>query len=898
MSTDKVGTGSAAPAAITDPEALKEAVRKQVEYYFSKDNLQTDMYLVKLMDSNMSAPISAIMKFAKMKSLTQDEAVLRSALATSTVVTVVDDRIKSLTGKTAVQRSTIILREIPSDTPEAEVREIFNFEGCKPVHSVRSDVGDTWFVVMETEEEAKDTLLDLKLKKRTFRGQSVKCRLKSEQSSVMRSFYPGSTGGPSGSQAGSPGNPNASASSSSGNMMGGAGGTYAPFPPPAPYLVASGHHASMHMTMVGGNIGPAHVQPGQQPLHMSNVPMPHAGGNTAGAVHAGMHHHNAGAAHGNTAGHAAMGGAGAAGHDSNSGSASGNASKESTPTHHKAGGAAPAAAAPAAANTANTKNKQQGGRAGGATTATTSEATGNARKNKQGAAQGAHAEGATVAAGNAASANNTNSGTTSTAGAAGVTGGKTGNKRIEMNSSNFPPLAEGGPASGPTTAAAPGGATAQSTTGSTSTLSANTPAYQQPAYTGSSNPAWQVQTGEAPVAQPGYKGPFVQYSYEDIIAIVRNVQDATLPKNITPTQAAAHAAVMDMAPNMDLLHRQRTFSIDETREQLQQGRPVQREAVMSGNIDSTVNYSSSSGRAAPHSGAGRHGGNSGSSNSNNNKGGNKPPSSGSTFSYASVVKSAAAAPPADEPVTAKKETTKATAASSSSKASATSGAKGDSKNSGNNAKGSSGAGSSGKKAADKDAATSATEKNAGGAAGSTTGSVAGTDASTESAAAEATTTAKETGNDSSKGKRGDKGEEEAGGSAPASAWGSKPSFANVLKLAANAEETASNTSSGSPSKPEQTEDRATQSRTGSSSGGVKKTQFSGHRGGDRESHGNYHNSEHGRGERQHRERDGNSGHNRNHHNHGHHEKSAEKASAMSGGMWRKTASTGTSSADK
>ena len=49
-------------APITDPELLKEAVRKQVEFYFSKDNLQTDAYLVKLMDENLSVPISAIMK--------------------------------------------------------------------------------------------------------------------------------------------------------------------------------------------------------------------------------------------------------------------------------------------------------------------------------------------------------------------------------------------------------------------------------------------------------------------------------------------------------------------------------------------------------------------------------------------------------------------------------------------------------------------------------------------------------------------------------------------------------------------------------------------------------------------------------------------------------------------
>lgn len=42
---------------------------------------------------------------------------------------------------------------------------------------------------------------------------------------------------------------------------------------------------------------------------------------------------------------------------------------------------------------------------------------------------------------------------------------------------------------------------------------------------------------------------------------------------------------MTSTPNLDLLKRQRTFSIDETREQLRQGKPVQREAILTGAVD-------------------------------------------------------------------------------------------------------------------------------------------------------------------------------------------------------------------------------------------------------------------------------------------------------------------------
>lgn len=43
-------------------QQLIEAVRKQVEYYFSKENLQSDPYLTSQMDASMSVPISVVMK--------------------------------------------------------------------------------------------------------------------------------------------------------------------------------------------------------------------------------------------------------------------------------------------------------------------------------------------------------------------------------------------------------------------------------------------------------------------------------------------------------------------------------------------------------------------------------------------------------------------------------------------------------------------------------------------------------------------------------------------------------------------------------------------------------------------------------------------------------------------
>lgn len=57
---------------------------------------------------------------------------------------------------------------------------------------------------------------------------------------------------------------------------------------------------------------------------------------------------------------------------------------------------------------------------------------------------------------------------------------------------------------------------------------------------------------------------------------------------------------MTVEANKDLLKRQRTFSIDETREQLRQGRPVTRDAILPGKVDSRSLYY---GDEAPAAGA-------------------------------------------------------------------------------------------------------------------------------------------------------------------------------------------------------------------------------------------------------------------------------------------------------
>lgn len=395
-----------------DKDQLLDAVRNQVEYYFSKENLQSDAYLTSQMDANLTVPINVVMKFAKMKALTEDESVLRKALETSSL-TVINDRIKA--NIKAAGRSTIILREIPSDAAEDEVKEIFNFEGCKPITSMRSDIGDTWFVMMDNEEDAKDTLLDLKLKKRLFRGQGVKGRLKSE--TVVRSFYPVQPS-PTMQPAIFPGMP-------------------MPFPSPAGFVPAGAMPVDMRFAGYAmGGMGGAPMMPGAMavPSHMVDV-----SAGTAPAV-------SLASASADDAGESPRAGGAGKGDRRNNG---GNGNGAYHPGH-------PLPNAAVATSTYRTNAPNAAGSSGSGTSGHSRE--GHVRDNRNSSA----GKGAMVAPGSPSGRQNSSSGNkdkdgggrSKKDGKVSAASSSSSNSKplprptIEINSMNFPPLAGNAPSSG------------------------------------------------------------------------------------------------------------------------------------------------------------------------------------------------------------------------------------------------------------------------------------------------------------------------------------------------------------------------------------------------------------------------------------------------------------------
>eukprot|EP00501_MAST-03F_sp_TOSAG23-6_P000889 GSMAST32.ASY1.ANO1.925.1 assembled CDS len=177
--------GIAQPTTKLEGAALLAALKKQVEFYFSRANLSVDAHLVSQMNADMQVPIYVISQFRKVRALTNDVALIAKSVKDSTIVTL-DEASQTLKPAfSKPKRNKIILRDVPANTEKVEIEQIFAEFGI--VEEVRSDVGNTWFVTMKDEESAKNALLQAKLAGKEIGGKAIKGRLKSEN--LLRSVY-------------------------------------------------------------------------------------------------------------------------------------------------------------------------------------------------------------------------------------------------------------------------------------------------------------------------------------------------------------------------------------------------------------------------------------------------------------------------------------------------------------------------------------------------------------------------------------------------------------------------------------------------------------------------------------------------------------------------------------
>ncbi|KAJ6658055.1 hypothetical protein lerEdw1_001531 [Lerista edwardsae] len=126
---DVSGEGSS----VISTEDLKECLKKQLEFCFSRENLSKDLYLMSQMDSDQFIPIWTIANMEGIKKLTTNMDLIVEILRSSPMVQVDEQGEKVRPNH---KRCIIILREIPETTPVEAFKylreEVKTFQG-KPI---------------------------------------------------------------------------------------------------------------------------------------------------------------------------------------------------------------------------------------------------------------------------------------------------------------------------------------------------------------------------------------------------------------------------------------------------------------------------------------------------------------------------------------------------------------------------------------------------------------------------------------------------------------------------------------------------------------------------------------------------------------------------------------------
>ena len=74
----------------TAEEILKAAIKKQMEYYFSEENLMKDYFLRKKMDGEGYLPLSLVASFHRVQNMTQDLNLIIAAITDSKMIEIKD----------------------------------------------------------------------------------------------------------------------------------------------------------------------------------------------------------------------------------------------------------------------------------------------------------------------------------------------------------------------------------------------------------------------------------------------------------------------------------------------------------------------------------------------------------------------------------------------------------------------------------------------------------------------------------------------------------------------------------------------------------------------------------------------------------------------------------------
>ncbi|MEE6471900.1 hypothetical protein FKM82_009404 [Ascaphus truei] len=180
------GDGTSAMTQAVSAEDLRECLKKQLEFCFSRENLSKDLYLMSQMDSDQFVPIWTIANMEGIKKLTADMDLILEVLR-STPVVQVDEKGEKV--RPNHKRCIIILREILETTPVEEVKALFDHENCPKVISCEFAHNNNWYVTFQSDTDAQQAFKYLREEVKTFQGKPIMARIKAINTFFAKNGY-------------------------------------------------------------------------------------------------------------------------------------------------------------------------------------------------------------------------------------------------------------------------------------------------------------------------------------------------------------------------------------------------------------------------------------------------------------------------------------------------------------------------------------------------------------------------------------------------------------------------------------------------------------------------------------------------------------------------------------
>ncbi|CAG2213139.1 LARP4 [Mytilus edulis] len=158
-------------------ERKRHMIKTQLEACLSRENLASDRYLQSQMDADQYVPIATVAQLDQISQLTKDLELIIELIKELPNVQVHEDGEKCRPNH---NRCTVILREIPDDTPLDDVKGLFTSEKCPKFASCEFAHNSNWFVTFESDADAQSAYQYLREEVKTFLGKPIMARIKAK----------------------------------------------------------------------------------------------------------------------------------------------------------------------------------------------------------------------------------------------------------------------------------------------------------------------------------------------------------------------------------------------------------------------------------------------------------------------------------------------------------------------------------------------------------------------------------------------------------------------------------------------------------------------------------------------------------------------------------------------